>query len=331
MPVQILLPTTDALNQILRIEAAERLTASQVRHTVHWMPLPISKHYHAMTARGGLLGDLGPPFRHGAYRLLLKLPVESGNSWELPVVIAHHAVELGHELTEKVATGDTVFWATGEVDGRLGIRVCNYWLHAKVAHSRAGLAEAAAAGARIVALVPACEDVAPLRELLDEIRARDAIIETVHSVGAACRIVEQALNGTRRTALRVAQRANDDAPDDRDPALPADTIAVTPRSEPKTWALLGAATALMLAGVVISGATVGVPSPDSQVGQTAIPGGGQSPYQALRTGEAPGVGGNVAAPQPLDASWARDFMSWAGQSRIDPAKALRGRSSWMIK
>jgi hypothetical protein len=112
MRVQILLPTTGSLNQVLRIEATGHLTASQVRHTVHWMPLPISGHYHAMTARDGLFGELGPPFRPGLYRLWLKFPFESGSSWELPVVLAHFVTDLGNEMAETPARNDIVLWST---------------------------------------------------------------------------------------------------------------------------------------------------------------------------------------------------------------------------
>jgi CHAT domain-containing protein len=237
MQVHVLLPTTASLNQILHIETTGYLTASQVRHALDWMPLPVSGRYHAITAKDGLLGELGPPFRPGVYRALLKFPVESGNSGDLPFVLAHLIVDLGYKLAETPARGDVVLWSTGEIDGRLGIRVCDYKLKDKVRYSRAGLQDAVAAGARIVALVPPCgkdgEDAALLRSLLNEIGARDAIVTTIDSVSTACGVVGQALGRTRTVAVGRAARRG------------------AARAAWKRWTL-GPATAVVLGVFVVS-------------------------------------------------------------------------------
>jgi hypothetical protein len=218
MRVSVLLPTTGSLNRVLRIEPTHDLPASQVKNTLGWMPLGISKGYHALTMTGGLLWELGAPFRYGVYRLQLLSDVESGNSWELPVILAHLVVELGEHLNETPAkdenlTGvrrdvDIVLWATGQVAGKVngkhGIGDVDYKLAAKVLHSRDGLQDAVTAGARIVALVPACEDAAPLRALLNEIGAADAVVETVASVEDACVIVKRELGHTHLEVVTSA-------------------------------------------------------------------------------------------------------------------------------
>jgi CHAT domain-containing protein/tetratricopeptide (TPR) repeat protein len=247
MPVQVLLPTTGSLNQVLRIEATGYLTASQVIRTADWMPLDISRRYHAMTVRDGLLRRLGAPFRPGLYRLWLKLPIESGNSWELPVILAQFVVDLGYELAETPAKGDIVLWATGAVDGKLDICACDdYHLPAKIAYSRTGLRAAAAAGAPIIALVPACEsaaeDAALLRGLLNETGARDAIVEIVDSVRGACGIVDQALGRTRTAGM--ARNAK----------------AIAARDGWKRWTL-APATALVFAVFIVNSVNVEVPGP----------------------------------------------------------------------
>jgi hypothetical protein len=201
MRVSVLLPTTGSLNRVLSVVswAGRDLSASQVEHTLHWMPLDISGDYHALTRRGGLLWELGSPFQHGVYQLKLVSPVESGKSWELPVILAHLVVDLGEELAESPAKADVVLWSTGmvagKVDGKHGIGNADYRLRTKAERSRDELQDAVKAGARIVALVPACEDAAPLRDLLNRIGAR-SVVETVTSVEDACVIVQRELGNT---------------------------------------------------------------------------------------------------------------------------------------
>jgi hypothetical protein len=184
--VLVLVPTTGSVNRIVRIEARHDLAASQIFHR-HWRQ-PISRFYAPLTA--GPLAALGAPVTPGVYRLWLAEEMKSGNSWELPVLLAHLVDALGHELVTDPAQADVVLWATGEIDADLQLRARDYRLAAKAAHSGDELRRAAAAGARIIAIVPGTEDASPLHNLLAASGALDWRAESVDSVGAARAIVE---------------------------------------------------------------------------------------------------------------------------------------------
>lgn len=102
------------------------------------------------------------------------------------MLVAHLAVAFGAELAAGPSAADLVVWSTGVVDLDLRVVDHDYRLAAKARHGAAAFTEAAAGGAAIVALVPACEDPSPLREMLAEagIAAR---VETVDGVGRARR------------------------------------------------------------------------------------------------------------------------------------------------
>src|SRR6516164_5843063 len=112
MRVLVLVPTTGALNRVLRLVARPDLPASQV--IIRYKPLTISGDYNALTAKAGPLAALGPPVMPGPHQLWLAGEIESGNSWELPVLLAHLVVALGAELAEDPAKADIVLWSTGE-------------------------------------------------------------------------------------------------------------------------------------------------------------------------------------------------------------------------
>jgi hypothetical protein len=193
MRVLALLPTTGVLNRIQSIDARAELAASLVFEQSSNRQQDISRAYHDLTAKGGPLDRLGPPLTSGFYWMVLDCAVESGRSWELPALLAHLAVAHGHKLVKDPAHADIVAWATGAVAHNLDIVKQDYKLEAKAAYSRDDLQRAVAAGAKIVVMVPASEDDAPLRKLLADIGARDAVVEKVDSVTAARAILERAL------------------------------------------------------------------------------------------------------------------------------------------
>jgi hypothetical protein len=193
MRVLVLLPTTGALNRVLRIEARPDLPASGVYAQHDFRPLAITADYDALTSKAGPLAALAPPVEAGAHRLWLAGPIEAGKSWELPVLLAHLIVALGAELAAEPAAADIVLWSTGAVDLDLHIVEHDYRLRAKADRSKAVLKEAIAAGAQVIALVPAGEDASVLRDLLIEAGAQGGRVETVDGVGAARIILEQAL------------------------------------------------------------------------------------------------------------------------------------------
>jgi hypothetical protein len=199
--VLVLVPTTGSVNRVVRIEARPDLKVSQVIHR-YW-PVAISRYYAALTE--GPLAALGAPVTPGVYRLLLADEIESGNSWELPALLAHLVVALGHELVDEAARADIVLWSTGEIDSSLRLRACDYRLAAKAARSRDELQQAAAAGARIIAIAPAGADASPLRSVLAG--TPEARVESVDNACAARGIIEQELGGVVPAAPPALQAA----------------------------------------------------------------------------------------------------------------------------
>jgi hypothetical protein len=195
MRVLVLVPTTGKLNRVLRIDPYPDLVHSFVVRQGDVERLPITRKYADLTSQGGPLAALGSPVKPGLYRLLLAGPIDAGDSWQLPVVLAHLAVALGEKLAEEPAKGDIVLWSTGAVDVDLNIVEHDYKLPAKVACSRTALQEAVDAGAQIVAILPASarEDAPRLHDMLAEIGAQHARVEIVDSVVSARGILERAL------------------------------------------------------------------------------------------------------------------------------------------
>jgi hypothetical protein len=195
MRVLVLVPTTGKLNRVLRIDPYPDLVHSFVVRQGDVERLPITRKYADLTSQGGPLAALGSPVKPGLYRLLLAGPIDTGDSWQLPVLLAHVAVALGKKLAEKPAKGDIVLWSTGAVDVDLNIVDHDYRVPAKIAYSRTTLQEAVAAGAQIVAILPVCarEDASRLQDMLGEIGAHHARVEIVDSAVTARGILEQAL------------------------------------------------------------------------------------------------------------------------------------------
>jgi hypothetical protein len=195
MRVLVLVPTTGKLNRVLRIDPYPDLVHSFVVRQGDVERLPITRKYADLTSEGGPLAALGSPVKPGLYRLLLAGPIDAGDSWQLPVLLAHVAVALGKKLAEEPAKGDIVLWSTGAVDVDLNIVDHDYRLPAKIACSRTALQEAVAAGAQIVAILPACarEDASRLHDMLGEIGAHHARVEIVDSAVTARGILEQAV------------------------------------------------------------------------------------------------------------------------------------------
>jgi hypothetical protein len=196
MRVLVTLPTTGASNRVLRLKARPDLPASAVYQPRTIMPLSITEEYNVLTSKSGPLTALAPLVRPGPYWLWLSGPIDSGESWQVPVLLAHLVIALGGELVEEPSDADLVLWSTGAVDAELGVVDHDYRLAAKVACSRADLEEAAAAGAQIIGILPAHSrtDPAPLRDLLAEIGAQGARVEFIDNVAAARAMLEAALH-----------------------------------------------------------------------------------------------------------------------------------------
>jgi glutamate/aspartate transport system substrate-binding protein len=238
MRVLVLVPTAGSVIRVVRLEELrDDLPASQVILSHGYRPLDgISADYHALTA--GPLAKLLRPAKPGRYLLRLSGKM-SGNSWELPVLLAHLVVALGGELAEEPAQADIVLWATGSVDADLRLNPHGYRLAEKVVHSQAELLQVAAAGARIIAMVPASEDASRLHGLLTEIGAQDFRVVSVENVRDARGVLEQAL-------CRAGATAGFQAAAEPEPAAPAGT----PETRSRFWKipiLLAAAAVLVVA------------------------------------------------------------------------------------
>jgi hypothetical protein len=196
MRVLVLVPTTGSLSWVVSIEERPELPASQI--IVRHEPQDgLSKNYNGLTSIGGVFEKLGSPVRPGRYMLRLAEPIESGNSWELPVILAHLVVASGHELAEELSQADMVLWSTGAVAPNLRVEAHDYRVAHKVAHSRNALQQAAAGDARIIAILPAPsdgEDASPWCSLLADAGAQRC--QVVDTAGAARSILAQALGGT---------------------------------------------------------------------------------------------------------------------------------------
>jgi tetratricopeptide (TPR) repeat protein len=197
MRVLVLVPTTGSLNRVLRIEAYPGLAHSFAVAQGDFQPLRITRKYADLTREGGPLAALARPVQPGTYRLWLAEAIDDGDSWVLPVLLAHLVVAFGDQLVDEPDDADIVLWSTGAVNLDSQIIDTDYKLNDKVKHSRTGLAAAATAGVRIIAILPACADAVPactmLREMLQDIGARDARVEIANSALAARRTLEQAL------------------------------------------------------------------------------------------------------------------------------------------
>jgi len=113
MRVKIIIPTTNGPSVVHGITRLFRLPLSQVVTIDDFVPdIELTRRYHALTDIGGPLRDL-IDLADSRYELCLDTKPEMGRSWELPVAIAHWALDRGHELVTDEA--DLVVWATGVI------------------------------------------------------------------------------------------------------------------------------------------------------------------------------------------------------------------------
>ena len=113
MRVHVYIPTTQGPVAIQSVTEEEPDVQSVVCVDGGIEPLPISARYHDFVRKG--TGILHKEFGCGAYRVDVSGRVDQGNSWQLPVYIAHYlhrAGVLGNGCPE---AGDKVIWATGTV------------------------------------------------------------------------------------------------------------------------------------------------------------------------------------------------------------------------
>ena len=124
--------------------------------------LAISRDYTRFVDRGtGLVAGLTG---HGAYRLDLDRPVDSGRSWQLPVLLAH-LLEAEGRLAGPMEAADLTLLATGEVDREQRIRPVGR-LEEKLAAARTLIDSHIEDSRPLVVLVPESEGSAQLEARL---------------------------------------------------------------------------------------------------------------------------------------------------------------------
>jgi hypothetical protein len=111
MRVHVFIATTQGPVAIQRVTEEEADVQSVVCVDGGMEPLAISARYHDFVKKGtGLLQrDFGGP----AYRLDVSGRIDQGNSWQLPVYLAHYLSAQGILGDGIVQAGDKALWATG--------------------------------------------------------------------------------------------------------------------------------------------------------------------------------------------------------------------------
>jgi len=136
--VAVLVPTTGGTAIVCGLERKPRLPRSKVTKVGDFRAFPIEQDYHRLVeGADDALGDMG-----GNWHLTLSDRVETGRSWELPVLLAHRALVHGAELTGDLAEADLVVFATGAVDSALDPAGEVHFVAEKLEHAAPLLARA---------------------------------------------------------------------------------------------------------------------------------------------------------------------------------------------
>ena len=111
MRVHVFIATTQGPVAIQRVVAEEPDVQSVICVDGGMQPLPISGRYHDFVRKGsGLIQrDFGQP----AYRMDVSDRIDQGNSWQLPVYLAHYLSAEGLLGDGDPQPGDKVLWSTG--------------------------------------------------------------------------------------------------------------------------------------------------------------------------------------------------------------------------
>jgi hypothetical protein len=156
--IAVYIPTTAGPARVERI-TRERAPQSMVCLKRSSTVLPISDGYDSFVRPGsGVIERAFGPFEEGAFRLDVSSPIETGESWQLGVFIAHALCAAAPDralLSEESA--DTIVWASGHVDHDLAVGPVGH-IAEKMHASQAAILAWRAAGRRVVLLVRAGAD-----------------------------------------------------------------------------------------------------------------------------------------------------------------------------
>jgi len=157
-PTYVAVPTTGGVALVDNIRSRPRLKKSYVTLGGDYRPMPWSGDYHHFTS-----GTLSESIGQGPFELSLSKTIDSGRSWELPVLLAHLMAEKGDlvnraqvaENENPFAAGGCLVWATGSVDGDLTPRIDDYHVELKLRQSTSLFDQAQAKGCQIIFAYPA--------------------------------------------------------------------------------------------------------------------------------------------------------------------------------
>ena len=152
MRVLVIIPTTDGPTRIIQLRRLKQVPLSQVVLLGDYVPnAELSERYHALTDAAGPLGEL-LDFSGARHEICIDRAPEMGRSWELPVAIAHWAIDRGHILDAE--TPEAVIWATGVIVTGRQIGDENYHIPNKLKTSREALASLASLEAELYIILP---------------------------------------------------------------------------------------------------------------------------------------------------------------------------------
>ncbi|MCB1553673.1 MAG: hypothetical protein KDJ14_07655 [Xanthomonadales bacterium] len=120
MKTHVVIATTEGHAFVQRITEEEPGVQSVMCLDGTAQVLPVSAGYHAFVRRGS--GVIARDFGQEAFRIDVGARIDQGNSWQLPVYLAHALQARGELGDGKPQRGDRVLWATGEVDVDLAVR-----------------------------------------------------------------------------------------------------------------------------------------------------------------------------------------------------------------
>ena len=152
MKVSVYVATTRGPVQIERI-TREAAPISQIclRRTTSVLPISTDYDYFVRQPSGVIERALGP-FEPGGFRLDASEEIGDGESWQLPVFIAHALHKVGC-LAGPDEIPDAVLWLTGTVDIDLRVGEVEFVVD-KLAASQGMLSAIVASGAPITLVVP---------------------------------------------------------------------------------------------------------------------------------------------------------------------------------
>jgi hypothetical protein len=118
----VFIATTGGAVQVLQI-TPERAPQSMVCQNRTTNVLPVSSLYDQFVKPGsGIVEREFGPFDNASFRVDVSGPIDTGNSWQLGMFLAHAlGAAPDHRLIEDIAAADEILWATGCVDYHLNV------------------------------------------------------------------------------------------------------------------------------------------------------------------------------------------------------------------